>query len=241
MNFKIESHACSIAAVKPSEGNEDCHLILSHNFGTIDQTVLCVSDGMGGLQRAREASRTALKTILKCAADSQLQTEDELKEIILSANQAIIDLYNNEELGATISLGIITENILLIGHVGDCRIHHFTEKKLFCLTEDHTRLAEAIAQGKEVSADSIDLFARQLTKSLGTRKLTSSDIWVKKVELKSGDILVFCSDGVWSEITEHEMASILTGCASDVAVKLAELAHSRDQSDDVTVVVSLIR
>jgi PPM family protein phosphatase len=75
-----------------------------------------------------------------------------------------------------------------------------------------------------------------LNKCLGIELFIQPD--VTKIALKPNDIIILCSDGVWSVIEDHEFAE-LSAASSDVgnlARRTLDLALERDTDDNVSVV-----
>jgi PPM family protein phosphatase len=61
---------------------------------------------------------------------------------------------------------------------------------------------------------------------------------VSKVALKHGDMIVLCSDGVWSVLDDHEFAEIAehAGDPIGLARQTVKLALERDSDDNLSVV-----
>lgn len=122
--------------------NEDSYLIKETPY-----PLFAVADGMGGHQAGEVASQLAVKFLESAEFDYQ----DILESIRLTIEGANREIYNKGMLdssytgmGTTLSMGIIYENRLYIGHVGDSRIYLIRDNELIQLTTDHSLVNELI-------------------------------------------------------------------------------------------------
>ncbi|WP_293120802.1 SpoIIE family protein phosphatase [Moorena sp. SIO4G3] len=128
----------------------------------------------------------------------------------------IVHLFCNFDLlPTTLSVILGISHNLLVAHVGDSRIYLIRKEQICQLTEDHSLVAMLLASGEinyEESLDHPD--SNILTKSLGS-KPSLSDGYVQDLSrfyqdlflpLEDRDILVICSDGVWSLVSDPELA-----------------------------------
>ena len=79
-----------------------------------------------------------------------------------------------------------------------------------------------------------------LTRSLGTAPQVFFDL--REENMADGDILVLCTDGLYSLISEEEMRDILTNFTDpqQAAERLVELANERGGHDNITALVAAI-
>jgi len=178
-------------------------------FNSKEITLLIVADGVGGGEHGEIASKIACDVSLmslenqKYNDKTESQIEDLLKKAILNANNAVINYANKESIdtiGTTLSIALIYNRKLFVGHVGDSRIYRIYEnKKLESITEDHS-LPEVLFRSGEIATEEekknykknilvyvigkIDLKEENLNVFCADKELTS-------------DTLFLCSDGVW--------------------------------------------
>src|SRR5690606_14904191 len=76
-----------------------------------------------------------------------------------------------------------------------------------------------------------------LLRTVGTERDVDIDIF--KVELESGDRLMLCSDGLWGEVEDRELETILNTYADPriAARELIRAAHHGGGKDNVTLVL----
>ena len=126
----------------------------------------------------------------------------------------------------------------LIGHVGDSRAYLLRGGRLQTLTRDHTIVEELVDRGL-LSPEEADRhpYKNVLSRNLGARSEARVDI--VEIELKPGDRLLLCSDGLYGYASAEGIQYILgSGDAPDhVARDLIDLALRGGGGDNVTTIV----
>jgi PPM family protein phosphatase len=235
------------------ENNEDSFRLAPE----LDLFVL--SDGMGGLESGERASRLATEiTVTHCRdaqADAALavfgkQIEgvsdvcNRLASAIRLANQEIYqaaqdaDGKSGKGMGATIVAVRFLEDRACIAHVGDSRAYLFRDEQLSQLTEDHSFVAEQVRRGI-ITLEQAGRSRMQnvLTRALGVEQ--NVDVEVTEELLREGDTYLLCSDGLFRELSEPQIAGILqeaTG-AQEAADSLVEQANHAGGGDNITAIV----
>jgi protein phosphatase len=109
------------------------------------------------------------------------------------------------------------------------------------LTIDHTLVAEYVAQGR-LRADQASSHPQRslLTRALGLETHLLVD--TADFQLKEGDRLLLCSDGLNSMLSDREITDLLDGDSTEEAAwRLVEAANLAGGHDNVTVVVADVR
>lgn len=221
---------------KVREQNED-------SYGCKDNLFI-VADGMGGHQAGEIASSIAVETIL--ASDSFSNTENDLKETIILANNAILAAVseNTEHygMGTTVVVLKIFSDTVIIGHVGDSRIYQLNHQEEFnLLTNDHSLVAELVKNG-EITEDEAKNHPQRniLTKALGTKGMTEVD--VRRYPVQPGDKFILCSDGLTNMVDETLIRDVLiqSNHPQKTAEKLVEMANDKGGIDNITVMAVFI-
>jgi protein phosphatase len=232
-------------------GYTDPGLIRSNNQDAYyidpDRRFFIVADGMGGHAGGEEASRIATKeiqTYLSKNWQSDSSTEELLEESLWAANKAIIQDQQSHpqraDMGTTIVVVIFRspEENPLCAHVGDSRLYRFRESKLEQITEDHTWIARAIKLG-DISAQEARLhpYRHVLSRCLGREDLDMVD--TQSLDVKVGDRLLLCSDGLTEELVEQQIQSCLEDdpLLEKAALSLVEAAKQQGGHDNITVVL----
>jgi len=201
-----------------------------------------IADGMGGFAHGGIASSVALDIFFKTFySTSGSSIRQRFKTAIQAANVSIFQLsqrINAGRMGTTLTAVNIIGSSMYVGHVGDCRAYLISNGKSKCLTNDHTRVGEMVRY-KIIPPEKLRTHSQRsiLNKSLGLELFVQPDIF--KVQVKNGDIVVLCSDGVWSVIEDDEFSAIINKNKNDEKISsyIGALAMQRNSDDNVSVVV----
>jgi protein phosphatase len=213
------------------QNNEDvCYALdvySNHGSSSIDYGLYLVADGMGGHQAGEVASRTAVDLIIKIINEIMLNSStinnysQLLVNAITQANNAVYSLaQNNTELagmGTTVTVGLRIYDHLYIGHAGDSRAYLFRNKESIRLTNDHSLVANLIKAGMITEEEARTHPDRnKIYRSLGTSSDISIDTYKNianndSLSLISGDILLFCTDGLHGLIDDKAIQTVVAG------------------------------
>lgn len=201
-----------------------------------------VADGMGGAQAGEVASRIAIETFEQGLPASG-SPEARLAELVRHANHRIYDRSRAEQsragMGTTLTAAYLDDAALAIAHVGDSRAYLFRDGELSRLTQDHSLVDELVRQGKLTEEQAAEHPQRSIiTRALGPEPEVEVDTWSYPV--RAGDVMLLCSDGLTSMISEERVAEII-GAADSLqaaADRLIEEANEAGGRDNITVVLS---
>jgi serine/threonine protein phosphatase PrpC len=198
-----------------------------------------IADGMGGYSHGGVASALALSVFFETFYTGKPgKTGQAMRNAIQSANIGVFQhAQKMGRMGTTLTAVNLTGNKLHIAHIGDSRAYLIRNGKSSCLTNDHTMVGELVRMHL-LSPDKVRTHAQRskLDKCLGMELFIQPDI--TEVALMPDDIIILCTDGVWSVIQDDEFAHI-TGSASgptDLSQRLIDMALDRDSDDNVSVV-----
>jgi len=216
-----------------------------------------LSDGIGGQANGEVASAMAVETIvtqcLELSTDRSIYNGDEPKSGISDrtkhlaraaylANRTILEAAVNDPqfqgMGATLVAAWIDGLRLSLVHVGDSRAYLLRGGKLESLTSDHTLVAEQVRNGLLTQEQAqTNPLRRILIRALGAREEVEID--VHEHELRSGDVLLLCTDGLTGMVPESEITDILfQECdAQSAADRLVASANEHGGEDNVTVIL----
>jgi serine/threonine protein phosphatase PrpC len=204
--------------------------------------LFAVADGLGGYQGGEIASSLALRTLSEVIAEKRADIgdrwEDLLAEATRLAHQQIIARQAGElaMMGSTLAAMLIPDGAAIVCHVGDSRIYLLRGGELRQLTRDHNLYTEMLARGVEVSEDQRPLFANELTRALGLDDDGQPEI--ARVEIRSGDVLLLCTDGLYEPLPQEWVAQVLSeSSAQDASNRLVKEAYKRGGTDNMTALV----
>ncbi len=205
--------------------------------------VFVVADGMGGAQAGEVASRMAVEAFEQGLPESG-SPEERLASRVQEANQRIHELSQaepeHEGMGTTLTAAYLDDDShVAIAHVGDSRAYLFRDGELKRLTQDHSLVGELVRRGKLTEEQAEEHPQRSIiTRALGPEPSVEVDTWSYPV--KHGDILLLCSDGLTSMITEEKIVEVLESSRTleEAADRLVREANDAGGRDNITVVLS---
>lgn len=200
-----------------------------------------VADGMGGAQAGEVASRIAIETF-QDGLDGAGSPEERLADRVRTANRQIHDRsrteIGREGMGTTLTAAYVDDGQLAIAHVGDSRAYLFRDGELSRLTQDHSLVDELVRRGKLTEEQAAEHPQRSIiTRALGPEPDVEVDTFTYPV--KAGDLLLLCSDGLTSMISEQDVARILASKEDLDALARALIQEANDAGgrDNITVVL----
>lgn len=231
MNWK--SHAVSHPGNK-RKYNQDAYFCHDNNG------LWAVADGMGGHEAGEVASQTIVQSLANLAQSGRENNSvPNITSILEDVNQQLFSQNSaNERIaGSTVALVQTINNHCTCLWAGDSRIYLYREGELQQISSDHSYVQELINQGKISIDEAVTHKHRNvITRAIGVHEELSFD--VKQLELQSNDILLICSDGLYNEIANNEIAAILEYADLKHATKnLLELCLSREAGDNVSFVL----
>jgi protein phosphatase len=124
----------------------------------------------------------------------------------------------------------------VVAHVGDSRIYMFRDNHLRQVTEDHSWVGEQIRAGVLSDADA----RRHPWRNVVTRALSGGDdpqVDIAEVEVRKGDRLLVCSDGLSGVVAFEEIEAIVSRREdlSAICSSLIEAANKAGGPDNITV------
>jgi serine/threonine protein phosphatase PrpC len=211
--------------------------------------LLSVADGMGGHGHGREASLLAVQSLVEyvssvlCSRQVLPQTFLHLLEEGVRHANGVVYQRNQERgtvMGTTMTASLIVDTCAYVAHVGDSRCYLFRQPGgLSHITHDHSLVAALVAAGIIQPEDIYTHPRRNLIyRCLGEKAGVEVDTCV--VPLAAGDLLLFCSDGLWEMVHDQQIAAILTSSMpgpKQTAQALLQAALAGGGEDNVSVLV----
>jgi protein phosphatase len=203
--------------------------------------VFVVADGMGGAQAGEVASRMAID-VFEQGLPPDGTAEERLAARVREANRRIHDLSRTQHeragMGTTLTAAYLAGDELVIAHVGDSRAYLFRDGELKRLTQDHSLVDELVRRGKLTEEQAAEHPQRSIiTRALGPEARVEVDTWSYPV--RAGDVVLLCSDGLTSMVSEERVAEILDSVADldSAAQALIDEANAEGGRDNITVVL----
>ncbi len=208
-----------------------------------------VADGMGGHNAGEVASLLAIETIkenYEKEKENIIQGKLDIPKFInlafMEANKKILkeakENKSCEGMGTTITSGIIYNNEIYIGHIGDSRAYLFREKELYQLTQDHSLVAELVRNGSISTEEAVNHPQKNIiTRALGTDINVKVDIISKNLE--GNDVIMLCTDGLTNMVSDSKIKEILLNCSElrQACCLLTDVANEFGGLDNTTVMI----
>ena len=197
-----------------------------------DQAVmLAVIDGMGGHAEGARAAETALATLLDAFWHTPHPVFDPLGFLHLSlgrAHEEVVKL--GLGLGvearprATCALCLVQESAAYWAHVGDSRIYQLRQTQVLERTRDHSHVEVLLREGLITEAEVQGHPMRNYVECClgGDAALPEMSISTRRL-LKSGDVLLLCTDGLWANLKDQDLVRFASSSGKGLRESLTEL------------------
>lgn len=228
--------------------NEDS--FLCEKLDDIENAYLfIVADGMGGHKAGEVASSMAVKEItshIKQNASKYIHSGgdvlDLIRSAVLHANDTIYKTSMAESscmgMGTTLSMALIKNHTLYVGHVGDSRIYLIRDNRITRLTEDHSLVAELLKNGSIKPEEANNHPQKNvITRALGSECTLEVDVFQQ--ELDWGDYVIICTDGLSNMVCEEEILDSIENSSDieDACDELINKAKEKGGFDNITLVI----
>jgi protein phosphatase len=231
------SHLTQVASVTDTgrrrRHNEDAYVC--------EPPLFAVADGMGGAQAGELASNLAAAALREDSAE-RVGGEERVDELIQEANRRVYERQTQDSsatgMGTTMTVALVEDGHVAIGHVGDSRAYLVRNRRLEQLTEDHSLVAELVRSGK-LSPEEAEAHPQRsvITRALGTDPDVDVDTF--SVETEPGDLFLLCSDGLTSMVDDETILREVErnrGDLSAAAKALVRAANKGGGDDNITVI-----
>ncbi|HVF33241.1 MAG TPA: protein phosphatase 2C domain-containing protein [Acidimicrobiales bacterium] len=207
-------------------------------------TIFAIADGMGGHKGGEVASLTAVEA-LRAAFDREAGAAG-LESAIAAANEAVADKSASTPdlrgMGTTLAVVALVDDgdgdLLVVGNIGDSRIYLLRNGELSQLTDDHSLPQELFRQGRLTEAEAaVDPRRNVVTRVLGPSFGEGPDM--QNLVPYAGDRIVLCSDGLYNEVTDDDIAHVLRTISDpkQAARRLVDQANDNGGGDNISVIV----
>lgn len=208
-------------------------------------TLLVVSDGMGGAEAGEVASRIVveqLETLLR-TAPADTTGEEIVRQAVERVNYEVWNVAQQYQqyhgMGATLAAAWIRGPEVLITGVGDSRVYLLRAGKMKQITRDQS-MVESLVEVGMLNRNEAEQHPQRnvILQAMGSRPEVV--VAIERLELRKGDFLLLCSDGLSGKITGDEMRDcvLTTAALPEGCHRMIQLAKQRGGEDNITVVVA---
>ncbi len=225
------------------ELNEDCFCI--HGFEDGSENGFCIlADGMGGHNAGEVASQSAVGFIaerLKSVVGSDYGIPAALCDAVGLANEKVyrmsIESTAHSGMGTTVVAALVGSGNIYIANVGDSRAYMVSHDGITQLTTDHSVVEELVLSGTITHEEArVHPQRNIITRAVGTDPTVRTDVF--EYSYSSGDVLLFCSDGLSTMLRDDEIENIIRNeeTSEKTVCSLVDAAKERGGLDNITVI-----
>src|SRR5947208_7114304 len=210
--------------------NEDVYVV--------EPPLFAIADGMGGANAGEVAAALAADALRGEGGSG----EGTLVTLIQEANRRVYEQASEDAaksgMGTTMTVALLEDGRVRIGHVGDSRAYLIRDGELSQLTDDHSLVGELVRSGKLAPEEAETHPQRSvITRALGTDP--EVDVDTITIETRSGDLFLLCSDGLYSMVGNDRILELVERNRRDLhaaAKALVAAANKGGGDDNITVV-----
>lgn len=177
--------------------NQDNYWSARLDIDGTEAGVICLCDGMGGLDNGGLASRVVVEAVKGFFNENTDFME--LKGIIKKVNTSLYEksILEKVSLGTTCTIVFCIDGTYHILHIGDSRCYRKSvkEDKVYLLSKDHTVIERYKDEGKVLPERLVKKYKNTLTRCIGVSNNIDLDYSTGRYD--EGDLFLVCSDGFW--------------------------------------------
>lgn len=234
--------------------NQDYVFTSEVPIGTLPNLFI-VADGMGGHKAGEFASKCAVETVVNevnlsgrkaQGSDKSGKAEVSVIKVLSSAIQKANEKIrqkaaadeNYQGMGTTLVVATFDGKEMIVGNVGDSRLYLISDD-IRQVTTDHSLVEEMIRMGGlERTKARTHPDKNIITRAIGVVDVVDVDFF-ELSDLKRGDIVLMCSDGLSNMLDDLEIKKIISnaGTLEEKANKLIAAANANGGRDNITVIL----
>ncbi len=224
--MKIEY--AKVSALGDRQDNQDRAAIVVAG----DAALMLVFDGMGGHSDGARAAEVGLKVVQDYFTNASLPIFDPQGFLYMALSRAHDEVVKlGAELAvdfrprATCAVCLVQEGGSWWAHIGDSRIYQLRASRLITRSRDHSHVEVLIQEGAITEEEALDHPMRNFVECCIGGDAPVPDMSItRKQTLEPGDVLLACSDGLWSGMNDDEIAEVATRKTMSLADNLKSLS-----------------
>ncbi|HVO95791.1 MAG TPA: Stp1/IreP family PP2C-type Ser/Thr phosphatase [Terriglobales bacterium] len=241
-NFLVADLTAQVTTPEPAA--------FKHSVG-VNGSMFLVADGMGGANAGEIASQMAVDLVVQEVLHELVKrrrppTQHDflsiLKRAIENANLAILHesrkRSDRKGMGTTLTAAAIHGGMIFFAQLGDSRAYLVRNGSIVQTTHDQSLVAQLVAAGSITPAEAkVHPQRNVILQALGVQN--HIDIVFSSADLKRGDCVVLCSDGLSGKVEAEEVRQLLEQSpeAAENCERLIALARQRGGEDNITAIV----
>jgi PPM family protein phosphatase len=207
--LRIE-HA-DLSLVGDREDNQDRVTVVANDKAAF----VIVIDGMGGHSDGSRAADTALKSLIDSFGQTPHPMFDPIGFLHMSLSKAhdeVARLGSGQSIDArpraTTAVCLIQEGAAYWAHIGDSRVYLIRHGKVLERTRDHSHVELLLREGKITEDEVVNHPMRNFVECClgGDPAIPEMTINGRRT-LAPGDVLLLCTDGIWANLRDTDIAA----------------------------------
>lgn len=207
--------------------------------------VMTLADGMGGHPRGEVAAQIFVdcaRLLLRKHTKNTFNAAHYITDVMQTAHKKIIRFGQQQtppvQPRTTAVIVTVHADMMQWSHFGDSRIYLFRHGRAHVRTLDHTPVEFLRLKGEIPDSDSQSTAAGRsgITKCLGSKTPVTNVMVTPPLMLQDGDIILLCSDGIWSQLPQDELELIILketdSLQQRTATLVAAAVNARQQKSD---------
>ena len=112
------------------------------------------------------------------------------------------------DMGTTLVAAAIEKGKVFVVYVGDSRAYLYRQNDLKQITTDHSYVMELVKSGT-ITREEAEVHPKRniITRAIGIREDVEADVVIE--DIKQGDKILLCTDGLSNMVSQNEMETIL--------------------------------
>lgn len=244
-NLSIRSEVIQLLGTRENQQDTIDWIENEHEFMAV------LADGIGGMEKGEIASSLAVNEVM---LSWEMRGNDNFQvEAYQNADEIVRKMVKEEGLtnaGSTLASVYIKDHLLYLCSVGDSYIFLFRDQELIRLNTSHNYelFLNQMLEHEKITIEEYqaNLYKKSMLISyIGKGDLSLMDYNKKPIELFKHDVLLICSDGLFSAISQEELAQVIKKNANPATinktlVNMIQIKKSKNQ-DNTSVITIYIR
>jgi serine/threonine protein phosphatase PrpC len=197
-----------------------------------DAALMLVFDGMGGHSDGARAAETGMQVVIDLFVEATQPIFDPQGFLYMALSRAHDEVVNigqgvavDFRPRATCALCLVQEGGSYWAHIGDSRIYQVREESILKRSRDHSHVEVLIQEGAITEEEAKNHPMRNFVECCIGGDAPVPDMSItNQMALQPGDALLACSDGLWSGLSDDDMAKIGTPGENNLAENLKSLS-----------------
>lgn len=205
-----------------------------------DDRLFIVCDGMGGHDRGEVASRivthTMSQSLLRSSSIEGSFSDEMIRQAVTESLNALADKDDPNEvmkMGTTMAMLKFHADGATVAHIGDSRVYHFRPRKgdvpakVLFRTEDHTMINDMVHNGQMTLLQARNSSKKHvLSRAMMSYQSHTPEPDIFHIhDIQKEDVFMLCSDGIFEELSDEALCSLLTDPNYSDVQRVQHLLH----------------